>query len=290
MSSYSSSSSSSRSSSSRSSSSVSHSLSSSSLSSSSSSSISFSSSSRSSSSSSYSISSSSSSSSSSSYASVALEYYETASSGLKKLDDTNPTSSTLDTESSFANGIYYDVGWEDSRWEEDNAYGIDLGESKDVDTLRIYINLEGSPHDLFGTYDAWDPDENGTLSAYYSNDNSSWTLISSKDCNSENFPLRQYNVEGVASFDFIFSSTISARYFKLVNTGSYELKFMDSGSFLSCSARCAGEIVAGYKTSPSEAPGALDEFSTVKWDADFGMEDVRFYPEHEYKTVTIGEE
>ncbi len=178
----------------------------------------------------------------------------------------------------------YDVGWDGSLWDVDNAFGIDMGEDKEVDTIRIYMNPGTTPHVASGGYNCWDPDENGTLSAYYSSDNSSWTLIDFKDCNDSNFPLRQYNVEGVASFDFIFSSAITARYFKLVNTGSNELKFLQSNTYLSFSARCAGEIKSGYRIAP-ESIASVDEDSTVKWDTGFSTNQITFSPKNEYKTV-----
>lgn len=173
-----------------------------------------------------------------------MSYWEevAASAGLRLEGDTTPTSSTLSDEPDLVNGVLYDQ-CTGNDWEVDYAYGIDLGSAKDVDMIRVYMNPGCIPHPT----DYWRNTYNGTLSVYYSSDNSTWTLITSKYCSEGNLPLRHLVVGGVASFNIILGSTINARYFKVVNTGSYKLYFNHAGS--------------GFYSG--NAPGAIKAFTSA---------------------------
>jgi len=183
----------------------------------------------------------------------------TASAGLKLEPDTTPTSSTLGSHSPLVDEALYDQ--RGTAWEVDYAYGIDLGSVQSVDMLRVFMDAGCTPHPT----DYWRDTYNGTLSVYSSDDNATWTLVQSAFCNETNFPLRQLCLSRVASFDIEFASPVTARYFKIVNTGSYSLQFNDAGSGF-YNPKYPGAIKA-YELASGDDPNILTPISVfMTWD------------------------
>lgn len=140
-----------------------------------------------------------------------MAYYSeiTASVGLKLEPDTSPyTGTTMGAAASVIDGMW-DTKTNVDDWESTYSYGIDLGSSVAVDRLFFTVNKVGT----------WQGANNSTFSVYKSDDNSTWSFI-------QTFISPEFIWAGnaISGVNLDLTSQQTARYFKIVNSGSGTIK------------------------------------------------------------------
>ena len=96
-----------------------------------------------------------------------------------------------------------------SEWDNNEAFGIDLGATVDVEKLVVFTACSGTAYGWRSSYPS-------ILSFFKSNDNITWALICANGCNNAALPMEGDPLSGQFVFSKTFDDVQTARYFKIV--------------------------------------------------------------------------
>ena len=178
--------------------------------------------------------------------------------GLYLEGDTDPyTSTTMNTGMSALIDEVLTTQASVNLWYYDYSYGIDLGESKEIDGLVVHTIHGG------GDLSAWYSTGHDSVQVFKSSDNSTWTAVQTFDG-----PTIDYHSSGYAGFTLAFSSSQTARYFKVVNIESSSTLAVTGGASVKVSeieiyeASVSSSSSSRSSSSSSESSSSSSESSS----------------------------
>lgn len=172
---------------------------------------------------------------------VGFQYLDSASAqkittidGLYLEPDTSPyTSTTLSSDPTLVDGNLWSGG-SNIVFYEHYAYGLDLGSSKEVSLLKLYLTHACTDVDSYyaAGYDSMD--------VFKSDDNANWTFVESYDA-----PPIFFHEDYHIGIELEFISSVTARYFKVVSRDN-NIAFGTGG--------CSGKVreIEAYANTESE--------------------------------------